>query len=181
MYVVIKDVSRRGNSVRSRVDERSNNGETRIRIGPYTDDATYKGRKEGKKGKERRENGRRWPARERGRTRVWKSRYLVSGGPRVAAERNLDIGSPGGMKSRWASLGELFVVEGQSHVRSQLGRRKKETKRRKEREDSREPEREKERYVPRVAEEGGRAEGGTKWRKSKRKKEGRKDERAGVR
>lgn len=51
MYVVIKDVSRRGNSVRSRVDERSNNGETRIRIGPYTDDATYKGRKEGKKGR----------------------------------------------------------------------------------------------------------------------------------
>lgn len=56
----------------------------------------------------------------------------------MAAERNLDIGSPGGMKSRWASLGELFVVEGQSHVRSQLGRRKKETKRRKERERERE-------------------------------------------
>lgn len=52
MYVVIKDVSHRGNSVRSRVDERSNIGETRIRIGPYTDDATTsKGRKEEKKGR----------------------------------------------------------------------------------------------------------------------------------
>lgn len=58
MYVVIKDVSRRGNSVRSRVDERSNNGETRIRIGPYTDDATYKGRKEGKKGRKEGKKGR---------------------------------------------------------------------------------------------------------------------------
>lgn len=54
MYVVIKDVSHRGNSVRSRVDERSNIGETRIRIGPYTNDATYKGRKEEKKEEKKR-------------------------------------------------------------------------------------------------------------------------------
>lgn len=99
----------------------------------------------------------------------------------MAAERNLDIGSPGGMESRWASLGELFVVEGQSHVRSQLGRRKKERERQRgeRREKIVEPEREKERYVLRVVEEGGRAEGGTKRRKRKRKKERRKEGRKG--
>lgn len=134
--------------------------------------------KEGKrkKRKKRIENGRRSPARERGRTRVWKSRYLVSGGPRVAAERNLDIGSPGGMKSRWASLGELFVVEGQSHVRSQLGRRKKETKGRKEREDSRAGKRE--RALRTACRRGRRTSRGrdevAKEEEKERRKEGRK-------
>lgn len=96
----------------------------------------------------------------------------------MAAERNLDIGSPGGMESRWASLGELFVVEGQSHVRSQLGRRMKEreTKGRKEREDSRAGKRER---ALRTACRGGRRtsrgrDEAAKEEEKERRKEGRK-------